>query len=116
MVGDTKLDAIGTGRQKLLEALDSGMYDTITELCEAAGVSRQTYYTAVSDEDFVKQIFKQATGSIYGSIPKIMEKVVKQAKSGSFAHQKLLFDMVKLYQGAPELAVQVNNFVVTRGE
>lgn len=112
----TQLDAITAGQQKLLNALEAARYDTITELCEAAGVSRQTYYDSVSDENFVKQIFRNTTGSIYASIPRIMDKVTEQAKRGSFAHQKLLFEMVKLYQGVPETNVQVNNFTVVRGE
>ncbi len=112
----TALDVLTPERKRLLEALDTGEFDTITALCEAAKINRQTYYNAIQDQDFVQMLFKTTSGKIYAAIPKIMDKVVEQSKRGSFAHQKLLFEMVKIYQGAPETAVQVNNFVVTRGE
>lgn len=95
-------------RQRLLEKLDEGMYDSITDLCAAAKVDRGTYYDAIKDEGFVALLFQTTSGKIYKSIPKIMDKVVQQAEKGSFAHQKMLFEMMKIYQGQPTVAVQQN--------
>jgi hypothetical protein len=112
----TTLDAISPERKRLLDALSTGSYDTITELCEAADTSRQTYYAALQDKAFVDELFRNTSGTIYAAIPRIMDKIVRQAKSGSILHQKMLLEMVKLYQGGAETNVQVNNFVVVRGE
>lgn len=106
----TKLNA---NQIKVLELLDDGNSYTITELCEKAGISRTTYYTYIQDDDFVKQLFTTSTGKIYAAIPDIMNRVIKQAKLGSFAHQKMLFEMMKIYQGAPQVdarSVVINNF------
>jgi len=95
-------------RKKLLKALDEGTYESITELCQVAGVSRDLYYDAIKDEQFVAALFQTTSGKIYKSIPKIMDKVVQQAERGSFAHQKMLFEMLKIYQGTPQVAIQQN--------
>lgn len=105
----TTVNNLPPGRQKLLEVLQEGKFESVTALCEAAGVSRNVYYDAIQDESFVAQLFKSSTGLIYASIPHIVEKIVKQAKSGSYMHQKMLLEMVKLYQSGPQVAVQVNN-------
>lgn len=115
--GLTELDRFTPAQKKLLGVLDIGGYRSISEVCEAAGVTRQTYYNALQNQDFVQELFKTATGSIYAAVPEIMEKIVDQARRGSFAHQKMLLEMVKFYQGVEtQVNVQNNTFIVTRGE
>lgn len=109
----TKLTTISEERKRLLLALDEGSYSTITDLCEQAGVSRDMYYTAIKDEEFVSALFQTTSGKIYKSIPKIMDKVVQQAERGSFPHQKMLFEMMKIYQGVPQQQINVDNRSVT---
>lgn len=115
----TNLPTLSDERKKLLAALDEGAYDSITDLCERAGVSRDLYYDAIKDEQFVATLFQTTSGKIYKSIPKIMDKVVLQAEKGSFAHQKMLFEMLKIYQGTPQVAIQqntVNNYNYSKEE
>lgn len=104
-------------RLKLLKCLEERPYDSISELCKDAGVVRNVYYDAVQSEDFVKLLFDNSSAGIYVAIPQIIDKVVNQAKKGSFAHQKMLLEMMKIYQGTPQVAVQnniqVNNIQVT---
>lgn len=102
-------------RRKLLACLETGTFDSITALCEAAGVTRNVYYDAINSEEFVAELFKTSTGSIYAAIPQIMSKMIKQAKAGSSVHQTMLLSMVKLYQGVPQVAIQnvTNNYQLT---
>lgn len=104
----TTLNTLSPERTRLLNILDDGNSYSVTELCEKAQVSRKAYYDAIQDEDFVKQLFRTTSGKVYKSIPKIMDKVVQQAERGSFAHQKMLFEMLKIYQGTPQVAIQQN--------
>ena len=105
----TKLNA---NQIKVLELLDDGNSYSITELCEKAGISRTTYYTYIQDDSFVKQLFHTSTGKIYAAIPDIMTRIIKQAKAGSFAHQKMLLEMMKIYQGVPQQQVNIDNRTV----
>lgn len=109
----TTVNNLTPERQKLLEVLSQGKFDSVTDLCAAAGVTRNVYYSALKSEDFVEQLFASSTGAIYASVPTIVEKIIKQAKLGSYMHQKMLLEMVKLYQVGPQIAVQVNNYQAT---
>ena len=101
-MSQTKLDSLSPERRRLLEVLDDGNSYSVTELCERANVNRNTYYEALKSDDFIAQLFHTSTGKIYVAIPDIVSKIVEQAKRGSFAHQKLLLEMMRLYQGVPQ--------------
>lgn len=109
---ETKLDRLPSNYVKLLDLLDGGENLTITELCERANVSRQTYYNALRNEEFVKALFHASTSKIYAALPDMLEKMVKQAKNGSFAHQKLLMEVVTLYKGVQPQQVNIDNRTV----
>jgi hypothetical protein len=112
----TNLHTFSAERQRLLDTLAHQPFDTVTELCEAAEVSRHTYYNALEDQNFVKALFRDSHGLIYTNIPQVVKKIVEQAKRGSFVHQKLLLEMVKLYQSTDGGLTQNNTFIVVRGE
>jgi hypothetical protein len=95
-------------RQKLLECLESKEYDTITELCKDAGVTRNVYYDAIQNSEFVDALFKTSKGAIYAAIPQIMSKMVTQAKRGSSVHQSMLLQMVKLHQEVPTTEIKIS--------
>ncbi len=105
----TAIDSFTPERQRLLRVLQEGTITSISDLCEQAKVTRQTYYNAINDEQFVKAMFQDSTGLIYASIPEIMNRILKQAKNGSFVHQKMLLEMVKLYQGTPQQQTNIQN-------
>ena len=106
----TKLYKPTKERQRLLDVLDDGVSYSVTDLCIKAGVTRTVYYDAIKDDNFVATLFHTTSGKIYAAMPAIMAKVVKQAEKGSFAHQKMLFEMMKIYQGVPthQTNIQVN--------
>jgi hypothetical protein len=112
----TTVNNITPERRKLLACLETGTFESITALCEEAGVTRNVYYDAINSPEFVDELFKTSTGAIYAAIPQIMTKMIKQAKAGSSVHQTMLLSMVKLYQGVPAVAIQnntVNNYQLT---
>ena len=106
----TKLYKPTKERQRLLDVLDDGVSYSVTDLCIKAGVTRTVYYDAIKDDNFVATLFHTTSGKIYAAMPAIMAKVVKQAEKGSFAHQKMLFEMMKIYQGVPQnqTNIQIN--------
>lgn len=103
-------------RLRILKCLEEKPYDSITDLCKDANVVRNVYYDAIKSEDFVKLLFENSSAGIYVAIPQIITKIIDQAKSGSFVHQKMLLEMMKIYQGTPQVAIQnntVNNYQAT---
>lgn len=109
---------ISPARKKLLDCLENNTYDSIVELCNDAGVDRSVYYDAIKSDEFVKLLFDNSTAGIYVAIPKILDKIIKQAKTGSFVHQKMLLEMMKIYQGTPQQQtnVQVNVIPILGGK
>ena len=106
-------------RLKILKCLEEKPYDSISDLCKDAGVVRNVYYDAIQSEDFVKMLFDNSSAGIYVAIPQILDKIIRQAKNGSFLHQKMLLEMMKIYQGTPAVAIQQNiqnNYQVTPEE
>lgn len=98
-----------SARVRLLQEMEKGGFDTITELCKRAGFTRNVYYDLINDKTFVKQMFENSKNSVYASVPQIIDKIVKQAKSGSPFHQKFVLQILELYDDKPQIAVQVNN-------
>lgn len=115
----TTVHTLTPERKKLLETLASGAFDTITDLCAAAGVTRNVYYDALNSQEFVDALFKDSNALIYTAFPQIVQKIVKQAKAGSAFHQKLSLELIARYQGAPQVAIQqntVNNYSFSKEE
>ena len=98
-------------RLRILECLEKQPYGSITELCKDARVVRNVYYDAIQSEDFVKLLFNNSSAGIYVAIPQIIDKIVDQAKKGSFVHQKMLLEMMKIYQGQQPVTNIQNNII-----
>jgi len=89
--------------------MESGQYETVTALCEAAKVDRSVYYDALKSKDFVGALFNGSQALIYSAIPKIVSKMVEQAKDGSAIHQQTLLKMLNLYQDSPLVVQNTQN-------
>lgn len=88
------------GENKILTCLSSEKeYGSISELCEDAGVDRSAWYDALKKEGFVGKILNEHQTVLYASFPGIMNKIAKQALRGSFAHQKMILEILKVYSG-----------------
>lgn len=106
--------AVSEGRQKLLDALATGKtFASISELCDYAGVNRSTYYDAVNNDKFRKQLVESTRSTLYADLPSIMRAVVKQAKRGSFPHQKLYLETVGVAEQGKGTTVNAAIQIVT---
>lgn len=102
-------DKMSPERQRLLDCLAEKPFNSITELCETAGVSRETYYQAIRDKAFVTQLFQNTKQSFYVALPQIMNKIAAQAKGGSPFHQQFLLKILEVYEDKPNVQVNVQN-------
>lgn len=94
--------------QRLLKALATGkIYSTITELCQDAKVDRSVWYDAIKKDYFVFHLSEGGKAVLWATFPAIVDKIAKQAKSGSFPQQKMILEMLKVYQGTPTNQVNV---------
>lgn len=95
---------------KILKSLESGKpFGTITALCEDAGITRDAWYDAVKKPDFVAHLINNNKSLLYASFPTIIKKIVEQANRGSYAHQKMILEMLQVYQGdKPTVNIQNN--------
>ena len=103
-------------RKRLLNCLENSEYGSVAELCRDAKVARDVYYDAVKSEEFVKILFDNSSAGIYTAIPQIITKIIKQAKAGSFVHQKMLLEMMKIYQGTPAVAIDARTQIIINPE
>ena len=103
-------------RRRILDCLQKKPYNSITDLCKDANVVRNVYYDAIQSEDFVKVLFDNSSAGIYVAIPSIINKIIEQAKDGSFIHQKMLLEMMKIYQGTPQNQTNIQNNIIFRWE
>ena len=96
--------------QKILETLQSSeSFNSITALCEKAGVVRDVWYDALKKQDFVAKLVENSKTLLYASFPSVITSVVKMAQRGSFAHQKMILEMLKVYQGSPLIDARTQN-------
>lgn len=107
-----------TAEMKLLEVLSDPTHfrKSITDKCELAGISRETYYKSLRKSQFVNLIPATAMELVKARAMDLINASYEAALKGSFADRELLIEMAGMHTGKPETAVQVNNFVVTRGE
>lgn len=108
-----------TAEVKLLDVLSDPTHyrKSITEKCEIAGISRVTYYEVMKKPDFVNLIPMTALQLVKSRATDLINASYDAALKGSFADRELLLEMAGLkVDKKAETQVQVNNFVVVRGE
>lgn len=104
---------------KILEVLSDPTHyrKSVTEKCELAGISRETYYQSMRKSDFVNLIPMTALQLVKSRATDLINASYDAALKGSFADRELLLEMAGLkVDKKQETNVQVNNFVVVRGE
>lgn len=104
---------------KILEVLSDPTHyrKSVTEKCELAGISRETYYQSMRKSDFVNLIPMTALQLVKSRATDLINASYDAALRGSFNDRELLLEMAGLKQDKKnETNVQVNNFVVVRGE
>lgn len=85
--------------RKLLEKLFDPKFMTasISDICKAAGVSRETYYQSVKKPGFVASIKAYALDATKGKAPRYVALAEKFAEEGSWPHLRALLAMSGVY-------------------
>jgi hypothetical protein len=90
----------------------------VTEICEAAGVSRTIYYRVFKNQEFVDYYREQSKNLVSQALGQVINACVNQAKEGSHPHIKTILEMADMHLdkigvvGADGKPFQVNvNFV-----
>lgn len=94
------LDQLTNAEMKLLTVIadpDVITY-TVKELCEKAGISRETYYTARKKPAFNEIRQKIVYSVLRDHAVTLMKVGINQAKKGSYQHWKALMEMAGLYR------------------
>ena len=91
-----------TAEQKLLEVLLNPEFrgKSKTDICQIAGISRQTYYDAFKKPEFVAYYEAQARDLVREAVGPVINAFVKEAKKGSYPHGKVVLEMAGLYAEA----------------
>lgn len=69
----------------------------ITDKCEKANISRNTYYEAMKKKKFVELLNVSTIDMLKGEMSDIIKVFAKKALEGSYNHGKLLLEMGKMY-------------------
>jgi hypothetical protein len=85
--------------EKLIEALlnPENRMKKITELCQIAEISRETYYNAFNKPQFVAIYKARSKELINKAVGPVLNAFIKEASRGSFQHGKVLLEMADLY-------------------
>ena len=90
---------ITEGEQKLLEVLlnPENRMKSITDICNTAGMSRQTYYRAFSKPEFSAVYKEKAKELVKQSVVPVINTFIREAQRGSFQHGKVILEMADMY-------------------
>jgi len=107
--------------KKLLDVMlqPDNFKKNVTEICEIAGVSRETYYDSLKKQEFVNLIPNTVLQIISGHTIQLINATLKAALSGSFNDRKLLLEMSGIVPRTPSVALQqntVNNYNYTHDD
>lgn len=76
---------------------------TVTEICEAAGCSRNCYYESFKKTEFAELVRQRSKELVARAAPMLVNAFLREALRGSFQHGKVLLEMAELYQESKAL-------------
>lgn len=101
MAEDTKADKYEPTKaeEKLLEVLANpeSRQLNVTEICQLASISRDTYYKAFAKPEFLETNRQLGLDLIKQQISPLINIGITEAKKGSFQHWKVLMEMGDMY-------------------
>jgi len=71
--------------------------DSVTDKCQNAGISRQTYYEAMKKPGFMELVQGFRKEMLQAEIQDLIQVGIKEAKNGSYQHWKALMEMAGEY-------------------
>jgi hypothetical protein len=86
--------------RRLLDALldPTNRLKNITEICQAAEVSRALYYDAFDKPEFVEYYLDLCREAVKQAVGPAMRALLKEATRGSYPHLKMLLEMAGMYK------------------
>lgn len=104
-------DILSRARRKLMLVLSNPDFAnaTVREICEAAGVSKATYFKAMRDPEFHKEHNNWIRSTITNRLYKILDSAIQTATTvgrDGFQDRRLLFEMAGHYNPHQELHIQ----------
>lgn len=97
----TKADTmiLTEAEKKLLAVLvkEENYLLNVTKICKLAGISRDSYYRIYQNDKFIALLRKQTLEILKHSEEAITHSFIKQAKAGSFPHQRVYLEMMRFY-------------------
>ncbi len=120
--GQTKTDKMDTEylpsrtEFKLLEVLldPASRLKTVTDICQAATISRETYYQLYKKPEFRALYKEEALGLIHRSLMQVVHSVVREAVRGSFQHALAILKMAGLYTEKMEVTTESYGDMIKR--
>lgn len=85
--------------KRLIEALlePNNRFKSISEICDTAKCSRNTYYRAFNKPHFREEYKRQAAALSGRHLGQVMNAFVQEATRGSFQHGRVLLEMAGVY-------------------
>lgn len=85
--------------KRLIEALlePNNRFKSISEICDTAKCSRNTYYRAFNKPHFREEYKRQAAALSERHLGQVMNAFVREATRGSFQHGRVLLEMAGVY-------------------
>lgn len=91
--------APSNAEQKLLDVLmdPSNRMKSVTEICQLAGICRDTHYRAFARPEFVSLYKEMSLKVVRSAVAPVINAFVREAQRGSFQHGKILLEMADMY-------------------
>lgn len=105
-----------TAEEKLLQILANPEHIglKVSEICQLADISRETYYKSFKKPEFVAYHDKLCKDLVKQSLTPVVNAFITEAKRGSFQHGKILLEMGGIYTNKQEVEsinTNINNDV-----
>jgi len=89
---------------------------SVTDISKLADISRNHYYKTMKKPEFANLLNNSAIQNMRARLAKVNESFIKEAEQGSFAHQKLLFEMVNLYTPKQKIDIGITTTLESKKE
>lgn len=85
--------------KRLIEALlePNNRFKSISDICDTAKCSRNSYYRAFNKPHFREEYKRQAAALSERHLGQVMNAFVREATRGSFQHGRVLLEMAGVY-------------------
>jgi len=87
-----------------------------TEISKLADISRNHYHRLMKKPEFTNLLNNSAIAKMRSRLAKVNESFIEKAEQGSFAHQKLLYEIVELYTPKQKIDIGITTTLESKKE